>query len=83
MAKKSKKQETLLRPSEAFGTSTTDILEDEQWRLVNESGVLQGLASQIPKQECETVETHTFGDEIFNTLAFLIPFSSLHFCMDM
>jgi len=82
MGKKSKKQETLLRPSEASSTST-EIPKDEQWRLVNESGVLQGLVSQIPKRERETVEPLTFGDEIFNTLAFLIPFSTLYFCMDM
>jgi len=82
MGKKLKKQEDLLRPSEAFDTST-DIPEDEQWRLVNESNVLQGLVSQIPKRERETVERLTFGDEIFNILVFLIPFSTLYFCMDM
>jgi hypothetical protein len=82
MGKKSKEQESLLRPSEAPVTST-GIPEDEQWRLVNESGVIQGLVSQIPKRERETIEPLTFGDEIFNTLAFLIPFSSLYFCMDM
>ena len=82
MGKKSKKQETLQKPSEVFETSAK-IPEDEQWRLVNESGVLQGLVSQIPKRERETVESLTFGDEIFNTLTFLIPFSALYFCMDM
>lgn len=82
MGKKSKKQETLLRPSEVPDTST-DIPENEQWRLVNESGVLQGFVSHIPEQERETVEPLTFGDEIFNILVFLIPFSTLYFCMDM
>ena len=82
MGKKTKKQETLLRPSEVFDTST-DIPEDEQRRLVDESGILQSLVSQIPKRERETIEPLTFGDEIFNTLAFLIPFSTLYFCMDM
>ena len=82
MGKKTKKQETLLRPSEVSDTSA-DIPEDEQWRLVSESGVLQGLVSQVPEQERETVETLTFGDEIFNTLVFIIPFSTLYFCMDM
>jgi hypothetical protein len=82
MGKKSKKQETVLKPSEAFDTST-DILADEQWRLVNESGVLQGLVSQVPEQERETVEPVTLGDEIFNSMVFLIPFSTLYCCMDM
>jgi hypothetical protein len=82
MGKKSKKQETLLRPSEVSDTST-DIPEDEQLRLVNESGVLQDLVTQIPTQGRETIEPPTFGDEIFNTLVFLIPFSTLYFCMDM
>lgn len=82
MGKKSKKQEILLKHSEAFKTNT-EITEDEQRRLVNESGVLQGLVSQIPKRERETVEPLTFGDEVFNTLTFLIPFSALYFCMDM
>ena len=82
MGKKTKKQETLLRPSEVPDTSA-DIPEDEQWRLVSESGVLQGLVSQVPEQERETVETLTLGDEIFNTLVFIIPFSTLYFCMDM
>ena len=82
MGKKTKKQETMLRPSEVPDTSA-DIPEDEQWRLVGESGVLQGLVSQVPEQERETVETLTLGDEIFNTLVFIIPFSTLYFCMDM
>ena len=82
MGKKSKRQETLPGSSEAFDTST-GIPEDEQWRLVNESGVLQDLVSQIPKQEREIVEPITFGDEIFNSMVFLIPFSTLYFCMDM
>jgi hypothetical protein len=79
MGKRSKKQETLLKPSEASNPST-EITADEQWRLVNESGV---LVSQIPKRERETAEPLTFFDEIFNTFTFLIPFSALYFCMDM
>lgn len=61
-----------------------EIDEEEQWRIINESGILNNPAlktgSLSPGQTTavqEVNEEMTLGDEIFNALLLIIPFSSL------
>jgi hypothetical protein len=75
---KSKNSHNLDRPA-------TDIPEDEQWRLVNESGILGKVVSGIPrKQVINDEEAVTpLAEEIFGAILLIIPFSSLLLMMEM
>ena len=73
-----------------------DIPEDEQWRLIEQSGILK----HVPRQEVgsNTDEDKTqhqedtedeesicspLMEEIFNSILLIIPFTSLYIMMDM
>lgn len=61
-----------------------EISEEEQRRLINESGVL----NKIPKPEldasgAEEYPEITFGEEVLNTVLYVVPFSFLLVMMDM
>ncbi|KZO93261.1 hypothetical protein CALVIDRAFT_264979 [Calocera viscosa TUFC12733] len=65
---------------------TEEIPEDEQWRLVQQSGILE----QIPTRSLDETPDVTpdpvaqpESDEIFQCLIYLIPFSSLYALMDV
>jgi hypothetical protein len=58
---------------------TTEIPEDEQWRLINESGIL----SNVPRAQVTDDEEATPADEIFNAVLLIIPFSFLLLLMEM
>ena len=64
------------------------ITEDEQWRLINQSGILQnralveestGVESTVDVEE----DNISLCDEIFNAVMLIIPFSSLLLLMEM
>ncbi|KAF5393685.1 hypothetical protein D9757_000105 [Collybiopsis confluens] len=57
-----------------------DISEQEQWRLINESGVLHKIADQTPNPE---PLPYSLIDEILDTSLFIIPFWSLLLLMEM
>jgi len=63
------------------------ISEDEQWRLINQSGILQNRAlvqeSGIESTIVEEEENLSLCDEIFNAVLLIIPFSSLLLLMIM
>jgi hypothetical protein len=62
--------------------------EEEQWRLINESGILKRL-SRAPAPRSESVENNSdeedtsTSDEIFNAVLLIIPFSFLLLLMEM
>ena len=64
-----------------------DITEDEQWRLINQSGILQNpaLVQESRVESTVDVEEEEFSlcDEIFNAVMLIIPFSSLLLLMEM
>ena len=64
-----------------------DITEDEQWRLINQSGILRNPALVQESRVESTVdvedEENFLGDEIFNAVLLIIPFSSLLLLMEM
>jgi hypothetical protein len=63
-------------------TGTTDIPEDEQWRLINESGILHKVdsVSQTNDQEKDSIP---LAEEIFNAVTMIIPISFLLLLMEM
>ncbi|KAH7922457.1 hypothetical protein BV22DRAFT_1017229 [Leucogyrophana mollusca] len=70
---------------------TTEISEDEQWRLIQESGVLQKISqSDASKGNIDTEDPSAdvdgrppLADEIFSAVILLIPFSFFLLLMDI
>ena len=60
-----------------------EIPEDERIRLIQESGVLNLVDQPELKAAEEVVERPSLGEEIFDCMIYLIPFSCLYLCMDM
>jgi hypothetical protein len=64
-----------------------DITEDEQWRLINQSGILQNPALVQESRIQSTVDVEdediSLCDEIFNAVTLIIPFSSLLLLMEI
>jgi hypothetical protein len=66
------------------GSSTApehfELPEDEQWRLINEAGIL----NKFPVASDEDDDEDTpLEEEIFNAITLIIPFSFLLLMMDM
>ena len=57
--------------------------DDEQWRLVNESGLLKTINATSPKLLTEEPDEYSLVDEVFDAALLIIPFSFLLFMMDM
>jgi hypothetical protein len=60
-----------------------DIPEDEQWRIINQTGILDRVQEADRASRAASHEPITLVDEFFNTLLYAIPFSSLLFLMEM
>jgi len=58
------------------------LSEEEQWRLVNESGILKTLPQTVNEGSSHE-EDSTLADEIFNSALLIIPFSFLLLLMEM
>jgi len=57
-----------------------ELPEDEQWRLINEAGIL----NKFPVASDEDDDEDTpLEEEIFNAITLIIPFSFLLLMMDM
>ena len=59
-----------------------EIPENEQWRIIRESGLLQAIEKKettagVPQHEYDT------ADRIFDTTIFVIPLAFLYLLMDM
>jgi len=61
-----------------------EISEEEQWRLINETGLLKQLPNSPPTTRVEEAEEETpFAVEILNALLLIAPFTFLLVMMDM
>lgn len=65
-----------------------DFSEEEQWRIIRDSGVLKKLPTDIeqkasPKPQKPEELLSPFTLEVFAALALIIPFSSLLLLMEM
>ena len=57
------------------------VPEDEQWRLIRESGILQKIGTTQPKVSNE--DGPEPDEEMFNTVLLIIPFSFLLLMMNV
>jgi hypothetical protein len=57
-----------------------EIPEEEQWRIIKQTGILDAAQLQAQRVGEERI---TLGDEIFNAVLLIIPFSSLLLLMEM
>ncbi|KAH9482921.1 hypothetical protein JR316_0005021 [Psilocybe cubensis] len=88
-SRKAPKSSPLSSPSSVKVSATAkplvDISENEQWRLINQTGILQSSALNKPRNEdvTDSPEVGPLADEIFNALFLIIPFSSLLLLMEI
>ena len=79
-----RKRKNVQQPVEEIAhEEEAEIPEDERIRLIQESGVLNLVDQPESKATEEVVERPSLGDEIFDCIIYLIPFSCLYLCMDM
>lgn len=70
--------------SSAQSAEPLDIPESEQWRLINESGILNSAPGPTGSEVQELEEEETpLAEEIFNSVIMIIPFSFLLLMMEM
>jgi hypothetical protein len=58
-----------------------EIPEEEQWRVIKQTGILD--AAKLQDQQDAAEERTSLGDEIFNAVLLIVPFSSLLLLMEM
>ncbi|KAG7097053.1 hypothetical protein E1B28_004444 [Marasmius oreades] len=63
-------------------TPAQEMPEDEQWRLVNQSGILSKIP-EAPKQKTLLEEEAPLANEILDATLYIIPFSTLLLVMDV
>jgi hypothetical protein len=79
-----RKRKNVQQPIEEIAQEEEEeIPEDERIRLIQESGVLNLVDQPESKPAEEAVERPSLGEEIFDCIIYLIPFSCLFLCMDM
>lgn len=74
--------------SKAKSSNVDRISEEEQWRIINNSGVLKNIPkdTKVVETEDDTTDDEICSplcNEIFNAILLIIPFSSLYITMDV
>ncbi|KAI0663013.1 hypothetical protein C8Q70DRAFT_485127 [Cubamyces menziesii] len=74
--------------SAASKTTAMDIPEEEQWRIIKQSGILEQIPSTTPKGQTEENEEGDYeisplADEIFRALYLAIPMSFMLLLMEI
>lgn len=81
---KNRKQRRQAEASSDQSTEPLEIPETEQWRLINESGILNSAPGPaVPEVQDSEEEATPFAEEIFNSVILIIPFSFLLLMMEM
>ncbi|KAG0709542.1 hypothetical protein DFH29DRAFT_2158 [Suillus ampliporus] len=61
-----------------------EIPEDEQWRLIQEAGVLRKISdTQKPAETTDNAEPLPLAEEIFNAVVLIMPFTFFLIMMDI
>ena len=87
------KQSDKTKNADASG-STGDIPEDEKWRIIEQTGLLSKIprdsdrpapagAQDTSEDDPDADVCSPFCNEIYNTILFLIPFTSLYIMMEV
>lgn len=85
----SSKDVPMVKPSEISKKKTRkpliEISEEEQRRLVKESGILKQIPrpGQVLSADAGDLEDMTFGEEVGNVLFHIVPLTFLLIMMDM
>ena len=71
-------------PKKQTNAAAIEIPEDEQWRLINATGVLEKMPHASPSQE-DIAEEHdeSLAEEIFSAVILIMPMSFLLLLMEM
>jgi len=71
-------------PKQQTNTAAIEISEDEQWRLINATGVLEKMP-QTSRSRQDIAEEHevSLAEEIFNAVILIMPMSFLLLLMEM
>ena len=78
---RNRKSKTKAVEDTAQAPNDIQISEEERWRLINETGILKDA---MPRPSLvEEGEELSFGDEIFNAVILIIPFSFLLLMFEM
>ncbi|KAH8118438.1 hypothetical protein DFH11DRAFT_672326 [Phellopilus nigrolimitatus] len=88
------KQRKQKASSKAVQPETEGVSESEQWRIIEQSGVLKNIprdtrsaplppAGSKAEEESDDEPCSPLCSEIFNAILFIIPFSSLYIMMDI
>lgn len=64
-------------------TPLVDIGADEQWRIINQTGILNKITEDKPEETNPEELLSPLTLEIFAALALIIPFSALLLMMEM
>jgi hypothetical protein len=76
-----KRQTTQTTPAEK---PLVEISEDEQWRLIQETGVLRKISdTQKPEETTDNGEPFPLAEEIFSAVVLIMPFTFFLIMMDM
>ena len=71
-------------PKKQTNTAAIEISEDEQWRLINATGILEKLPHTSPSQQDIAEEQETpLAEEIFSAVILIMPMSFLLLLMEM
>ena len=70
------------KAEKAASDQPEEIPEEEQWRIINETGLLKQLPNPPRTTQVEEEET-PFAEEILNTMLLVVPFTFLLVMMDM
>jgi hypothetical protein len=68
--------------AEEAPSNQPEVSEEEQWRIINETGLLKQLPTSPRTTRVEEEET-PFAEEILNALLLIAPFTFLLVMMDM
>lgn len=82
MAKK--RQTTQAAQTTPVQEPLVEISEDEQWRLIEQTGVLRKISgTREPVETTDNVEPLPLADEIFNAIVFIMPLTFFLIMMDI
>ena len=78
------------KPQKQSPSKVEEIPEDEQWKIIEKSGVLKNIPRSTQPapstEQVEDVDEEPFSpicNEIYNSILLIIPFSSLYIMMDV
>jgi hypothetical protein len=64
-------------------SSQPEISEEEQWRIINETGLLKQMKTSPPTAQVQQPVETPFAEEILNAMLLIAPFTFLLVMMDV